>query len=240
MHRCRSGHVWEMSVKPSTYVYPGSNPGPATQNPRSASVRGPGLTRVWERSETPLAMPLRRPRPRSWQVSGPAGAMPRDRVAGSRRMPGDVHQAAMASSQAGEGGAAEACGGAIVGPGSPRRHTVRGQPPRSPLVSSSPTMTSTEGDQRSTLPPVEMATERRLGTTEVRPFCTGWWARIVRFWGGWLCLRWAVKSGDPAVAIDFLGACQPRGSGIYPPNRSQHWRACSGVSAGVPVRAPRR
>jgi hypothetical protein len=52
---CRSARDWRISVKPSTYVYPGSNPGPATTKYQvRASPEGlPGLFR--ERSARPSA-----------------------------------------------------------------------------------------------------------------------------------------------------------------------------------------
>jgi hypothetical protein len=47
-----------------------------------------------ERSVTPLAMPVRRVRPTSWQVSAPTDGAPRAHVADLRRMHGEVHPAA--------------------------------------------------------------------------------------------------------------------------------------------------
>jgi hypothetical protein len=55
---------------------------------------GAALMPERERSITPLAMPVRRVRPTSWQVSGPTDGAPRAQVADLRRMHGEVHPAA--------------------------------------------------------------------------------------------------------------------------------------------------
>jgi hypothetical protein len=55
---------------------------------------GAALMPERERSVTPLAMSVRRVRPISWQVSGPADGAPRAHVADLRRMHGEVHPAA--------------------------------------------------------------------------------------------------------------------------------------------------
>jgi hypothetical protein len=115
-------------------------------------------------------MPVRRPRPQimAGQRPGRCHALRPggwSAVNARRRSPG--HSGQLPSGA----GATEACGGPIVGPGSPPRHTVRGQPPRSPLVSSSPTMTITEGDQRPASPPVgngNRTPNRRCWLTECR------------------------------------------------------------------------
>ncbi len=61
----------QRSVKPMS-ICPGSNPGPATQKPRSAPVFTRGLTHVLDRSATPLPTAPRRTRPASrvWRESG--------------------------------------------------------------------------------------------------------------------------------------------------------------------------
>src|SRR5215467_12708782 len=47
-----------------------------------------------ERSVTPLAMPMSRVRPSSWQLSGLTDGVPHAHVADLRRMHGEVHPAA--------------------------------------------------------------------------------------------------------------------------------------------------
>ena len=104
-----AGEVWKRAIqrqvktqigdvcKTVGSAYPGSNPGPATQKPRSEPVTRncvTGSCAERERSVTPPAVPVQRVRPRSWQVSGPAGSVPRGRTADSRRIRGEVHRAA--------------------------------------------------------------------------------------------------------------------------------------------------
>jgi hypothetical protein len=58
------------SVKSPACAYVGSNPTPATHNPRSGPVCGPGLPGVRERSGGPFTVPVGQLWARSGQVSG--------------------------------------------------------------------------------------------------------------------------------------------------------------------------
>jgi hypothetical protein len=75
------------SVKPPACAYVGSNPAPATHNPRSGPVCGPGLMCVRGRFRGPFPVPVGQLRARSGQVSGLRPAVPRSR-AGTDRAPG--------------------------------------------------------------------------------------------------------------------------------------------------------
>ncbi len=70
------------SVKSPACAYVGSNPTPATHNPRSGPVCGPGLMCVRGRSGGPFTVPVGQLRARSGQVSGLRPAGPRFRGAG--------------------------------------------------------------------------------------------------------------------------------------------------------------
>jgi hypothetical protein len=70
------------SVKPSACAYVGSNPTPATHNPRSGPVCGPGLSGVRERSRGPFPVAVGQLWARSGQVSGLRAVRPRFRGGG--------------------------------------------------------------------------------------------------------------------------------------------------------------
>jgi hypothetical protein len=79
--------VWEMPVKPSTCVYPGSNPGPATQKPRSDPVSGAGANTCLEAVRNTAPFTFRLNVVRVSAVPSP----PRDRMTGRpRRIRGEV------------------------------------------------------------------------------------------------------------------------------------------------------
>jgi len=96
---------------------------------------GAALMPERERSITPLAMPARRVRPTSWQVSGPTDGAPRAHMADLRRMHGEVHPAAAGLC------AAHDWSGAAFHSASPLGATKVS-------VSSNPDMTITESNQR--------------------------------------------------------------------------------------------
>ena len=65
-----------LPVKSPACAYVGSNPTPATHNPRSGPVCGPGLMRVRERFRGPFTVSAGQLRARSGQVSGLCPARP--------------------------------------------------------------------------------------------------------------------------------------------------------------------